>query len=364
MEEKTRETPTTIGEKPAPELPKIERRDFLRLSGVAAAALVLSKGLIKKTPEETSFSQDILKIETPEATFFPVYEEHTKPVKKEQLEEFPPLDLYFYEYLEPSDKLLRSTPEEIINFVPGIANTPGSERQFIITREHLEFLRKNNTKISIEGYEAPQNFFVSHIVFQGAESMVGFLGATKHFIIDRMTGKRKADEEGNNKQTIKDAAVALAATWAVSPTLVQTLFFYGDPKVKQNAVDRIMSRTAAMVTHAHPEQLLILFRNILMARKLQFLGGHLSKNEERKAKIAYNVGKLHSGIEDFLNLGKEFTLYVLEKFPNKPLREIIDKNGGIESFCSVIIINPDKKLPAKQVVIDQELKGLLQKKLG
>lgn len=280
------------------------------------------------------------------------------------MEELLPLDLYFYEYLEPSDKLVKSTANEIINYAPTLSQDPaGSNRPFIIMKDQLDVLIRNNIYIGVEGYEATSEMELSTFGFQGLEGIVGVFGAIKRFLIDETTGKRKADKVSDKNYKIKDAAVALAATWTVSPTLVEMLFFYGDEKVKQNAIDRIMSRITAITTHAHPEYLLILFRNILMARKLQFLGETLSKYEKRKTNIAYNVGKMHGGIEDFLKLGKEFTLYILEKFPKEPIKNIIDRNGGLDSFCSNIVMNPGYFSSSKQVIVDQELKTLLQKKL-
>src|SRR3989344_1408617 len=67
------------------------RRDFLKLSGLGLGALALRK-LTKEKKNE-----NIFKIETPDAYFYPIYENHTKPISKEELSKYPPLDIYFYE---------------------------------------------------------------------------------------------------------------------------------------------------------------------------------------------------------------------------------------------------------------------------
>ena len=62
-----------------------------------------------------------------------------------------------------------------------------------------------------------------------------------------------------------------------------------------SSIQRIASRVNAMATHVHPENHISFFRNLMIARRLQFLGKFLSGEHFTKPKIGYNIGFLRAG---------------------------------------------------------------------
>ena len=90
--------------------------------------------------------------------------------------------------------------------------------------------------------------------------------------------------------------------WLVNFLLAALFLPLPFPKTqaKESALERTMLKAQGLLSHAHPENSIVFFRNIMLAKKLQFLGQVESIKNDRKAQIAYNVGKAHAGIEDFL----------------------------------------------------------------
>lgn len=73
------------------------------------------------------------------------------------------------------------------------------------------------------------------------------------------------------------------------------------------------------------------------------------KKSGRKPRIAFNVGAAHSGIEDFLVAGHEFTSWLIAQYPKPILWRIIEENGGIDNFCSARILTLPDGIKAEEL---------------
>lgn len=128
-------------------------------------------------------------------------------------------------------------------------------------------------------------------------------------------------------------------------------------------------RFDGIVSDIHPEDAIVFLRNAIMANKLLNTGDYLKEELGRKPKIAYWVGGGHSGIEDFLQAGKSVCRNVILAYPARYLRNIIENAGGIDDFCSSILmkLSPPSKDPHENVgftkVLDNKLKQKLLAKL-
>ena len=331
---------------------KMTRREFL---GKLPALLY---GVTR--PETGKPDNDILSIETPEARYFPIYESHPQPASREKLELLPPQDIFLYEYIRDSRYFvnLLTTPQVILDTPTSFVAIPDSKRPDVIPRDHLEWLKENNTKICFEGYTLP-NVGLTILLIMGGESVLGTGGV---FSLALAQAKKNHGKGMDRRQFLK-LATGLASAWALSPTafLMMAPVLGEKTELKVNALERTIIKAHGLSSHLHPEDPLIFFRNIMFARKLQFLGEVASKEKGQKAQISYNVGKGHAGIEDFLHIGKDWTLAFLNIFPKPYLKAVIDTNGGLENFCSNVLFDPNAQNPTKTVLVDQELKSFLNK---
>jgi len=337
--------------------PKMTRRSFLKVAVLSPLALLAR-------PETTKPDPALLSIETPEAKYFPIYESHPQPASAEQLKLLPPQDVYLYEYGRDSRDFIDPffSPQVILDAVPEtLKGLPDSKREYIVPRDQLEWLRENNTKICFEGYRLEQDDGLTSFLPMVGEGIIGMGGA-----LSLMLSKAEKNVSSKNvvsrRQFLKLAA-GLATAWGLSPTAFLLITPADKTEIKQSALERIIIKAHGLSSQIHPENPIIFFRNIMFARKLQFLGQVVSNEKGQKAKITYNVGKMHAGIEDFLNIGKDWTLAFFNMIPNQFLKSVIDANGGLENFCSDVLFDPNAQNPTKSVLVDQELRVFLNKKL-
>lgn len=338
---------------------KFSRRDFLKLSGVVGTATILG---FPRPEGTTKPANDILSIETPEARYFPIYESHPQPASGKELKSLPPQDVFLYEYVRDSRDFIDAftSPQVILDAVPKtLKGLPDSKREYIVPRDHLEWLRENNTKICFEGYDLPNSASLTALLPMVGEAIIGAGGA-----LSLVFSKAK---EGSNKVVTRrqflKLATGLATVWGLSPTAFLLITPADKTEVKLSALERTIIKAHGLSSQTHPGNPIIFFRNIMFARKLQFLGEVMSKEKGQRAQITYNVGKMHAGIEDFLHIGKDWTLAFLNMIPEKYLKEVIDANGGIENFCSNVVFDPNAQNATKTVLVDQALKSFLDKKL-
>lgn len=348
----------------------LSRRDFLKLGGAGLLTLLFpsSESLDDLTEAKKA---NIVEVETANAIYFPVYEDHTHPATKDDIEKLPKLNVYFYELLYNSSKLTQEDPTQLLNrdtshTLQQAADSQNTNtRKYIFPRDHLEVFKKNNTEISLEGYMLPETEIFAYLGFKFTETVVGAVGAFAY-----LAAKKKHEIKETDKPLVSpkvDLAIKSTLAWLLSPiietTVSNTLSYFGTD-TELNAMQRIASRVLAMTNHAHPETNLIFFRNLLMSRKLQFLGEVLSGEHFSKPKIGYNVGMAHSEIEDFIRLSPDIVLALINAYPADYLRKIVELNGGLEAFCSTILLTPDTRHSEKIVVQDKRLRLVLEKKLS
>lgn len=283
---------------------KITRRVFLSsFARLTAAGLALKSDVVTR-PEATKPDNGILTIETPEARYFPIYEMHQQPASEEELKLLPPQDIFLYEY--PHDSRYFVDPLTSPHII--LDTKLGSQRTYVIPRDHLEWLRDNNTKICFEGYDLPRGEVLTSVFIMAGELIISTSAGFQ--LLLHAKSKENSGKGMNRRQFLKLAA-GLAATWGLSSVAGVIIPFSQKTEVKPSALERTVIKAHGLLSQTHPENSIIFFRNIMLARKLQFLGEVMSKENGHKAQIVYNVGKAHAGIEDFLHIGKDWTLAFL-----------------------------------------------------
>ena len=106
-----------------------------------------------------------------------------------------------------------------------------------------------------------------------------------------------------------------------------------------------------------------------MVEKLLLIAEKLPKFKEiitDKPQLAYQMGLSHAGSEDILELlgsGRDFICWFISRYPKEFLKEIIDHNGGLEAFCTTVVIPVKANLEAdqnlKHTILDEKLKEYL-----
>lgn len=330
------------------------RRQFLKTGSMLAMALAFTRRKEKKE------SSEIVKIETTSGNFYPIYERHDSPLEGEELEEMPRVDLIFYESALTASKDLQAlSPEEIVNK----RTRRTDDRAYLIPRDHLPVIRRNNSLISLEGFSIVGGWATGSIFGQLGEFVGGALALKA-----ALSKKAPLGENRYVSGRAQKALLGLLGAWA-TPRLpigiaLSAVSGFEMTNVKQSAALRLVERINAWESHAHPEDKIIFFRNLMMARSLLFLSRYIERVKGRRAEITYNVGMGHAGIEDFLRAGEEFVTYMIKITPDSLFEKLVEVNGGVESLCSLVVVSPNPNNPTKEVILDKELKEIIESKIG
>ncbi len=81
------------------------------------------------------------------------------------------------------------------------------------------------------------------------------------------------------------------------------------------AMESVIRVLNAWLTDTQPNDKVIFIRNLVNAHKMLTLAEDIAKKTGRKAVISYQFGLYHTGIEEFLVLGKEFCEAVMKVLP-------------------------------------------------
>lgn len=160
--------------------------------------------------------------------------------------------------------------------------------------------------------------------------------------LDNFKGTKPDKKTVSRRELLQNTLLGIGAVVAV-PSVFEALFGAGIRLgmniEQQNAGQRIFLRLNGLTQHLKPEDHLIFLRNLVMADKMMTVAEQFYKEKGKKPRIAFNVGALHAGIEDFLIAGHNLTRWLIEQYPNDVLTEIVKYNGGsLEEFCTARIL--------------------------
>lgn len=77
----------------------------------------------------------------------------------------------------------------------------------------------------------------------------------------------------------------LASAWGISSVLGMGLGAFGKTTVREGALERTVIKAYGLLSQTHPENSIVFFRNIMFARKLQFLGEVESKKKGKRPEL-------------------------------------------------------------------------------
>ncbi len=307
------------------------RRAFFSVAGGALAAATLY--------DMAKLKRDWEGIETKDAQYIPLYENHIDRITADSLP--PDIDIFFKETgVEPDSQ--NSQYEVFKNDKP-----PGKNPTLSIPKDVISKLAKNKVKVMLGDAKMPLPTALASVSTLPAEVAVG-AGIGASLII---TGTK----ERTTRRKFLRAGLGYGALWGLSNIVpFATGSFSSDSQSRR----RISSRFTHIFQQAHPENLVEFPRSLLWAIKMHDAAKRLRAEKGRKLKIAYDVGQFHGNVEDFLKSGQDFIRKILLSYPAPILKQIIDANGGVDSFASYNLISLPQDLDPNSGTYDQDLQSM------
>lgn len=312
------------------------RSTKLAVAGVGSAALggIVANEIINKSEGN---------IVTESGIFFPLYERHDKGIKEESIPNG--LDIFFRETATDIDTFSPS-PEEVLRQKYTIP---------VFSDKALAFLSKSKAEVMIGDVETSISPDIEDLIAIGEIVTGSVLAGT---LVGGSKVNREADK--GRRKFLKTVFLAGAA-WGLA-RIPLTFGLLLEPYEK-NAIDRIYNRLTAIESHMHPELSVIFFRNIVMADKLLTVSEDIRERTGKKAKIAFNVGQGHVGIEDFLQAGHDFCRGLILAYPKLYLRSTVELNNGIRDFSSSRLFKLPENLTAEDIMNGERLKETTERRV-
>jgi len=306
---------------------KIGRRSLIRGAvGLAAAAAV--GGEIKK---EIGHGEG-REIKTRYGIFIPLYEVHDKGIDPQDIPE--DADIFFDELVTQRETLFEQKAEKILKstrYYRGDLKVNEGDVLSILAKRNVEvmFGDIHYVRKLVEEYEDQ----IKRYALLGTAG--GITRLTSEFVtlfINKFLGKKISRRNLLNK--VATGTFLWGAT-SIIPRIVgvEAGISLRNSRVEK-AIKNITYRIAGLGSEVHPEEFIIFFRSLLMAEKLLAVAEEESRRKGRKVKIAFNVGGLHSSVEDFFVLGRSFCQTLISIYPKNLLEEAIRACGGLNDFCS------------------------------
>jgi hypothetical protein len=349
---------------------QMDRRTFLKKAvGLTAKTAAVAVGA--KVVYEGVKSTRGIRIETPNGIYFPRYEEHAgNPVSKSELPNVS-IDYDWYEYSlygYPVGDVDKSTlyKEPASDICAGCCNVFGTDAPRYKTSAEL-FCELARREVTI-------CFGDIHL----AESLQNKL-FTERMVQSTFEGLFAGPAILSRRKLLKYAGwVALAEA---SGYMFNDLVTVGVGIERNgrndalNAGSRIVQRITGLLSDFRPQNLVIFYRNLIWAEKLQFM----AKSQQglgHKPTFAIQAGASHGGFEDFLTIGGDFARKLITAYPASINKELISTNNGLKEFCSIRTIKLPPEISINQihkgnwkpvedkVVVDKELMAALEQKQG
>lgn len=331
---------------------KFSRRSALKKAAGISIAATLAVTVGKELVETNN------QIDTRYGTFIPIYERHGEPLVADQIPSnvgalF--LEVKTREYL-PVSRMLSL-----------LSNWDDNKR--IISDDAIEKVAKNNGDIIFGDIIRPEDnstvdfdkIIISTFGVGAMATVAGLATDKKHMSRRRFLMKSGAAIAG---WTTSNVGLHIAA---INSELNEE---------EKSAADRVFQRMAALSSHLHPELTIAFFRNLKFALSLHLYAQTKESETHKKQTIAFNVGGLHQGVEDFLVLGPDFCRNLLLAYPSSYLEKATEINPEGNLYSIRVADLPSDFIPgdledyskSKRIneikIVDQKLKEGLEKKLG
>jgi hypothetical protein len=298
-----------------------------------------------------------------------------------------------HEKLLPTSLLPTGVDSFCLEPAPGVVNPETRKTHFVLSEDE-----ENITPCLVEGVGVYQKW-LPMIKDQGAEIIVGdfsagfydrflsrFVQAAETFsgamvglgttvimlssLRDRMLSLGQSNEQARklNRRSFLKLGAGIgglaASTWLISETSADFLRRFGD---KSEALGKVTDGLAKLSSHAHPEDLLVYFRNLVNASKLGVLAEE-NKRANKQGESVVSFGNGHIAMEDLFVLGPGLCCAMLDKiYPPVIFKQVTRDYQSSVDIAAILRFSWDKEAKrwqAGQKSRDDRLAKLIQKKIS
>jgi hypothetical protein len=308
------------------------RRESLKNIGKIG---VLASGAVLIGNHEINVEREGIKSQ--HARFFPLYEDHTIGPKPELIRD--DFDVIVREGISGPQEINKPYFDIVgESTIPAMTQGIDLER---IARNGTRFFFPDMMENFSEGQqdkadpvfdrEAGQKKIMSLMINEG---LLGVGTLLLGVATERVEKKLKPANPKISRSKLFRAGIFGVTSWAFSQPVTMIGAIAIENATQQEAVLRIAHRIHGLQSHAHPEWTMELFRNLLWTNKMFTLADFVSAEKGSFGNIGFNVGLLHTGVEDLLRAGPQLSRLLLISYPHEYLKHVVEINGGIENFCS------------------------------
>lgn len=345
------------------------RTALKRGTAVAAAGAIAAATGDRVAKEVSRFMEGV---KTKAGVFKGLYEDHLIGIKAESIPK--DTDVFFREFAlssEPGQHTMMDMDAKILIRYKGVARRMEDKDHPatipIFSAEVLDRLEDCNAELMVG------DVFLGRFNQEG----VGIFKNQLAYLLPAVPGlaalaKSILDKDLKvSRRGFLAGAGAVLARWGAFPLSRGAVGMAdGIEMPEQMGINRVAARLSALETEAHPELLIWVFRDALMANKMLTVAENTkSKKGNLLPKFAFQAEHGHIGIEDMLAAGQDICRAIILSYPNEVLREMTDNNGGIEQFCMSRLMDIKKngrggEVIKERFVVDTTLKQELEKRLG
>lgn len=380
----------------------LTRREFLGGAariGAVAATLALAGSEAQRIVEN--------KIETSHAVFYPFYELHEEGVDLSSVQLPQNHDIHWVErvdlpFLEGSDIQDSSSSSQIAiqtaqtnlseakdnsyagNLIKGYADRSAEKDNNF--EKTLNYLRTHNVSMAngdimpmkleaiapvLAATQVSGAMMDAAIIYFAAKFGIKEVESFKKKVFSQIEEEKQKPKSVSRRSILK-AAVGTATTaglGGVSWLKLLEQSSKANTSSEAKAASRVLTRMIGILSHARPYDNIVFLRNVVWADKLLDLSEKESRSLGRKANISYQVGAVHSGLEDFLILGRDFCQTIIRAYPKSVIEEVIRVNNGVENIVTTRIFKTAPDSPSEsnyqsRRVIDEKLQDVLTQKIN
>lgn len=335
---------------------KVARRQFL--AKVLKAGFLGIAGILGAKEVKTAISRYV---QTTAGRFYPVYERHDKHAEVQDTIIFPqPCHGFFPEFV--SSKTMDDLAVRIALDVGVAHDTQTPSVQLILTDQTLSKVIQEQIPLLYGDVHVPNlessQWAETAVALRTTCAQYAELFLAVHLgsdLKDALLQKRPWHAPLSRRLFLKGSLATTAAVATAANERMSTQNWMMEGLNSENElVRRAYARVSGVISQLRPEYANEFFRNLVVANKLLLYGEHVQYQGFSQPNIVLQYHGGHSGIEDFLVLGREFCRTLIAQFPTEFLNQCYALNGDSTKFCSLRIIQLAHNFKYKRTLIQTD----------
>lgn len=327
--------------------PRTEEKKYSRRQAMTLALKAAFAGLVTAAVgnEVQKFATNT--VYTPVGKFSPMYERHDRSAEMQDPSKLPdPCHGYVLELVVLNEG---SATTSIVNFdaemstALSIGLDAPQRWKWVLPAPMLEHLAAKNIPLVLCDVDAMnkhegllnKEFDTGRVIFGLTASLPLFEALISTLLKTEKPNMRKI----SRRSVLTAGAVAGVVISGPEKRNKQFEFLMNSLNSDNPAVIRAASRVYGIISNFRSELANEFVRNIIVAHKMLTYSDHLKSQGVVDPHVAFGYHGGHSGIEDFLLLGRPICEYLLSQLPAEYLRSLIMENAAETGFAGIRIIN-------------------------